>query len=673
MPRLRLLPPVTEAETPEEAVPILEYLMRRGGPVAIDTETTGLDVMRARVICWSMATEDRRFFFPYELLGFFDPLFQRKDQLWYLANAKFDRHMLANMGYHLTGTMYDIIDMDAMEDDTRDHGLKEQGSFHYEARWGEFKELFLDPHMVSAELGLDKSGYSAFRQFDVGQKLEFVYSQRRDIVASYASCDAYFTYMRATDLCRQLDAIELPVTEVGGRPIGMKTLFDYYKTIEVPLTPALWDMERTGFLVDRDWVRKIDGPLRDGIAAAEKKLFDIIGYRFNPSSNEEVAEIVYGKTGFGLKAVKYTDGGKGEPVPAVDEKTLKLLQLRAGANTPAANFIEAKLGHTHLSKLHGTYVKKLESRLGPDGRVHCRLNQSVARTSRLSSSNPNMQNIPARNDPYKIRGCFVADPGTDLIDLDYPQIEFRIAAVQADEDSMMDAIRKGWDIHSANAANMYKADPKVSYEAIMEAKRKKDEKDPSFGDEDKYLLKKRDGAKTTGLGALYGEGPTKMAQDLKISYDEAVALRETFFETYTKIRDQIAYFHDYAKENEFTHTMLGRMRRLYRINNEFNPGLVAAEKRQAYNTWIQGSGAEMMKLAILRIYYDPDFQSLGGKLILTVHDELIAKAPKNTSKEVCEIMKARMAEPYKWGPIDIDYPVSVEPDGAIGYRWTDVK
>lgn len=684
MPRLRLLPPVTAAETPEEAAPIIEYLMNRGGPIAIDTETTGLDVMRSRVLFWSMATEDRRFFFPAKLMGYFDPLFLNERIRWYLANAKYDAHIMANGGYKLAGETWDIIDMDAMEDDTRDHGLKDQAQFAYDARWGDFKELFLDPHMVSQELGLDKVTFSKFKQMEGGNKLLFVYDERPDIVENYATCDAYFAYMRANDLAKNLNNIMLPTSMVS----GFNTLLDYYRTIEVPLTKVLWGMERAGFLVDMDWVKQIDGPMRDGIAAAKKKLFDIMGYafnpgeeaenEFNPQSGADIREILYGKDYFNLKPVKFTAASKdGGPTPSTDEKTLNILKLRCPVDSKEWQFIDTKLALAKLQKLHGTYVRKINTHLGPDGRVHCRLNQSGARTSRLSSSNPNMQNIPTRNDPYKIRGCFIADPGHDLIDFDYPQIEFRIAAALAGEEGMMEAIRSGWDIHSANAAAMYKTDSKVSYEGIMTAIARKEaakaDKSIKLTADEYYLLKKRDGAKTSGLGALYGEGPTKMSQDLKCSKEDAMELIETFFDTNPSIKGQIDYMHRFAEANEFTYTMLGRMRRLHRINNNYNPGLAAAERRQAYNTLIQGSGSEMMKLAMLQIAHDKEFIELGGIMILTVHDELIARAPRASSKRCAEIMKAKMGDPYNWGPIRLKYPVPVDPDGAVGYRWTDVK
>lgn len=666
MPRLRLLPPVEVAHTPEEAAPILNYLMNRGGPIAIDTETTGLRIMQDRVLFWSMATENRRFFFPVELLLFFDPLFQRSDIVWYLANAKYDMHILANMGIHLAGEAWDIIVMDAMEDDTRAHGLKEQAILAYGIRWGEFKSLFLD-----ASKFLDKRSQTAFRGKSVGDKLLFAYSEAPEVVENYASCDAFFTYMRAEDLRAQLSGMLLP-TSVSP---GFSYLIDYFRVIEVPLTKVLWGMERSGVMVDFDYVKSIDGPMRDGIKDAEKKIFDSAGYEFNPKSTDALREILFSTDkGFGLKPIKYTTSD--DPQASTDEKSLEILQMRAGADTPAHRFISAVQDYRHIVKLHGTYVKNLhkvvwDPKDGGDGRVHCRINQAGARTSRMSSSDPNMQNIPIRNDKYKIRGVFVADPGTDLVDFDYPQIEFRIAAFLAGEEAMMDPIRRGWDIHSANGGHMFARDG-VTYEAIMEARRKKDAKE-QLTDRDRYLLKKRDHSKEIGLANLYGKGAPKLAAELKITIEEAETLQNDFAVAYPNIAAQIRMMKDFAHHHEFTHTWLGRMRRLYKINNEYNRGLMGAEERQAYNTLVQGTGAEMIKLAMLRIAHDKRFNELGGKLILTVHDELISRCPKDTSKDLYQVKKELMSEPFKWGPIDIDLPVPVDPDGQIGHRWSELK
>lgn len=666
MPRLQLLPPAEVAETPEEAAPIINYLMNRGGPLAIDTETTGLHKFKDHVLYWSMATESRRYCFPASLLLFFDPLFLRKDITWYLANAKYDMHMLDNMGVKLHGPKWDIVVMDAMADDTRAHGLKEQADEAYGVSWGDFKDLFLDPDLVAKTLSLDPHAFRAFKKKSNGEKLMFMYHENPDIVIDYASCDAFFTYMRAEDLAAELAAEELMSRRLVP---GMPTLQDYFETIEVPLTDALWRMERNGFPVDLDYRNQIRGPILDGLAASERRIRRIAGGDFNPSSTEELRDILFSKQGFGLKPVKYTSPKSGAPKKSTDEKTLQVLLGRTNNDTSAHQFLDALLKYRNLKKIYGTYVEKLEDKYVYNGKVHCSINQAGARTSRFSSSNPNMQNIPARNDVYKIRGIFTAEQGRSLVDLDYPQIEFRIAAVLAGEKKMLEAFRQGWDIHCAKAANMY---PDATYESVVAAKARK-ENNEDLSDIDKRMLQYRAGAKTVGLGTLYGEGPKKMADQLGITVDDARELIDTFFNTNRRISHFTEYMKQFAHENGFTYTMLGRVRRLHNINNDYQRKIVAAEERQSVNSSVQGSGAEMMKLAILRVDADPRFQELGGKLLMTVHDELISSAPDDTAQEVYEIKKELMADPYRWGPINIDYPVPVTPDGSVAKRWSEAK
>jgi len=665
MPRLRLLPPVTVVDSVSDASAAMEYFMNRGGLVAIDSETTGLRKLEDKVLFWSLATEDRRYSISVEHLYRFDPLFQRADVTWALANAKFDMHMFANHGVQFRGPKWDIVVMDAMDDDTRAHGLKEQSWYNYEASWGDFKELFLDPEYVAMNLGLDKDSYRSFKELSVGDKLLFVFDERPDIVHDYASCDAYFTYMLCNDLRMKLDNFELPTTVVPEH----ESMFDLFQTLEVPLTDELWKMERAGINVDMDYVRSIDGPMRDGIAAAKKKLAATAGRAFNPSSADEVREILFDDPkGFCLKPVKYSSGGKtGIAKKSTDEKSLKLLSSRLSNTSTASKFIDNLLAFRQLTKLHGTYVKNVKKHLGPDGRIHSRINQAGPRTSRLSSADPNLQNIPVRNDPYKIRGMFIPTDGCDLIDADYPQIEFRIVAVLAEEEKMLDAIRRGWDIHSANASNMFN----VPYEDIMEAVRKKDAKG-NLTDYDRLMLKHRTGSKASGLGALYGEGAKKMAKDLGCSVQEAQGLIDGFFDRFDRISEFREAVWDYAYTNEMTYTMLGRCRRLWKINSGAS-GIEAEEKRQAFNTPIQGSSAEMMKLAIIRVGQSKEFRDLGGRLLMTIHDELLAEAPKETAKEANKVLCDLMGDPFRVGPINFTYPVSIQPDGMILNRWSEAK
>jgi DNA polymerase-1 len=666
MPRLRLLPEVTTVYSDQQAAAVLEHLMRRGGPIAIDTETTGLDVMRSRVLFWSMATETHRYFLPYHYLWFFEKLFRRKDIIWFLANAKYDMHILTNMGCTLRGTVYDIIVMDAMEDDTRKHGLKEQAKLAYGVGWGEFKDLFLNPEYVAGLLGKDKKGFSKFKDMGVGDKLLWVYDEAPETVEDYASCDAYFTYLRGMDLLLILQALPL-ATDMAP---GFSTLYDYFTLIEAPFTKVLWKIERCGMPIDMERVKAIDGPMRDGLRDQEQVIRKIAGPTFNPGSRDEVADLLFTKQGFNLSPVSYTSTGK----PSTAEKDLKLLLNRV-KDQRAFDFLEAQLKRSHLTKLHGTFVRDIEKKLGPDGRIHCKLNQAESRTGRLTSSDPNLQNIPIRNDEFHIRSMFVAPKGMKLLDADYPQIQPRLAAVFAGEEKMLEAIRKGWDMHSANAMNMYlRKNANATYENIDAAKAAKELREKlgrALTTLEKELLRLRDNAKTVGLGVLFGEGPQKMALQLRITVDEAKLLISDFFETNPNIKRLIDEAHALAHEHECAWTMLGRYRRLHQINNAYNYGAIASEERKAFNHGIQGSEVEIMKLAMLRIDACPEWHALGGELCMTVHDELMGFAPDEFADDCLELMCALMADPMQWGPISLRLPISIAPDGGMGSNWTE--
>ena len=265
---------------------------------------------------------------------------------------------------------------------------------------------------------------------------------------------------------------------------------------------------------------------------------------------------------------------------------------------------------------------------------------------------------------------FAAPAGQLMLDCDYPQIQPRLAAVFAGEEKMLEAIRNGWDIHSANAANMFgPRNATATRENIDEAKALKEKDKSLVTTAHKELLKLRDQAKTVGLGVLFGEGPTKMGHQLGIPMEEAKELIEQFFTTYPNLKKLIDDTHVECRYHEYAWTMLGRIRRLHMINNELNFGKRKAEERAGFNHKIQGSEVEVMKLAMLQIDASDDWQSLGGELCMTVHDELLAFAPKDAAPDALEVMKALMADPLNWGPIRLTLPVSVDPDGNIGPNW----
>lgn len=680
MPKFIELPVAEWAETKEDCEKLIAYFDQWEGPIAIDTETTGLDVIRDRILFWSLATEERRICLPASALYYMYGLFD-KERVWCLANAKFDMHMLANHGVRMKGEIWDIVVMDAMEDDTRPHGLKEQAYRDFGVDWGEFKDLFLNADYLVDRIELQKEALSRFRKMTLSEKLMFVWDEEPDIVIDYATCDAYFTYLLFQLRKETLSRIELPTDIVP----ELRSLLDYYEIIELPFTQALWEMERIGTPLSTEVLNKLDTPLRTalqsslfsmnelveelGLVFTEAKSGKVVP--FKPSSTDHVIRILYSEEGYGIRAPAYTSGGaSGKAKPSTRDEHLKRLLDR---NIPdkAREFLKHLLSYREVAKLHGTYVRDMEKKHLRNGRIHCSFNQSGTRTGRLSANNPNLQNIPARTELGKrIREAFVASEGYLLVVADYPQIEFRIAAALAGEEAMMEDIRKGWDVHNANTARIF-ADRGVTYEKVVEAR--KADKTDAFTDEHRTILGYRDQAKAVGLGTLYGEGKYKMASDLGIDVEVAGNIQERFRASYPNINKFEEDIHGFAREYGFTFTMLGRIRRLHRIGDDYHGGIVAAEERQAFNTAIQGSGAEIMKLAILRCVHDPVLKELGYRPLITVHDELVGEAPEEVAHEAYDRVIELMSDPFNWGPIKLKYPVPIAPDGSVAPNWSEAK
>ena len=351
--------------------------MNRGGMIAIDTETTGLRRMEDTVLFWSMGTENARWCFTAQMLHFFTPLFSRADVRWCLANAKYDLHLLANMAIELVGEVEDILVMDAMVDVNRRHGLKAQAQNAYGIVWGDFKDVFLNAVSVKETLKLNDAAYDRFKMLPTtGDKLLFVHAEAPHIVAEYASCDAFFTYKLWADLTRELMTMTLPIEG----PVGFKTLYDYFQVIEVPFTKVLWRMERKGILVDLDYVKKIKGPMEEGLADAKMQITGIIGdASFNPASPAQLGRVLFSKDGFDLTPIKTTATKK----PSTDKKALEALAAKH-AGTEVTTFIMQVLAYRKLEKVYGTYVKGMKKLLCKHGRMHTQYNQAVARTARLS-------------------------------------------------------------------------------------------------------------------------------------------------------------------------------------------------------------------------------------------------------------------------------------------------
>jgi len=357
------------------------------------------------------------------------------------------------------------------------------------------------------------------------------------------------------------------------------------REVEIPLAGLLGRMERKGVLVDRNALAGLSRSLGDDLRKVEKQIIDAAGVAFNPASPKQLADVLFVK--LGLPAGKKKASGYSTDVKVLEE-------LAALSPVPAL-----VLEYRSLAKLKGTYADALYDLVDPrDGRIHTSFNQTVTATGRLSSSDPNLQNIPIRTDAgRKIRHAFRAPDGRRFVSADYSQIELRVLAHFADDHFLADAFRDGRDIHSETARRIFK----VSGDVTSEQRRV---------------------AKIVNFGLLYGMGPFRLSGDLKISQKEAKQIIDDYFSAFPGIKSFMASAVDTTRETGFSATMFGRRRGIADINSP-NHQLRTAAERVALNMPVQGTAADIIKIAMVRLDRRLRDEGLGADIVLQVHDELV--------------------------------------------------
>lgn len=459
--------------------------------LALDTETTGLNTKKDIPLCWSLAWRDshdmpHRVCLHSDVLPYASNLFKQKDKDWILCNAKYDTHILANVDIYIGGNLRDISVMHALLYEEQPHSLDHMG--HTLLGWS-WKDLFAK---------WDKKQFP-----NVGDYILHIMNTECTKLVEYASNDAYGTLKIYELLKKELlnaaswslynsDYVNAHKAEMR-YPLQIDTLWDYYNQVETPFTKVLWKCERNGVLVDSAYLKGIEVPVRAELKEVERALYKEAQMPLNPNSPMQLRQYFFGK--LGLQPKRFTKGGKsGNKQPSVDFDYLQ--ELAEEENNEVAKIL---MRHRDLSKLLGTYVEGLGEAQDQYGRVHTKFNQDVARTGRLSSSNPNVQNIPRpETDKFRIRKAFVAEPGNTLIVADYEQLEMRLLAWAAGEQDMIDIFLRGWDIHMGNASLVFGK----PYEDIAKAKKIKDGKLPGeeFTDYYKECLEDRYAAKAIGFG-----------------------------------------------------------------------------------------------------------------------------------------------------------------------------
>jgi DNA polymerase I len=413
--------------------------------------------------------------------------------------------------------------------------------------------------------------------------------------------------------------------------LGSGRLLDLYRTIELPLMPVLVGMEETGIRLDVDFLGRMSLDLGSEITGLEAEIYRLAGERFNIQSPQQLGTILFDK--LKLPAGKKTRKTKSYSTGA---ETLEELAA-AGHELP-----QYLLRFRELAKLKSTYVDALPLMLGADGRVHTRFHQAVAATGRLSSQNPNLQNIPIRTEiGMRIRKAFSAAPGAVLVAADYSQIELRVLAHIAGERAMIEAFRSGEDIHRSTAATVLG----ISADLVSGEQRR--------------------AAKTINFGLIYGMSAYGLAQALGISTKEAEQFIAVYFARYAGVQAYMQETLAAAEREGRVETLYGRLRYLPDIQSK-NWNLRENARRVAINARIQGTAADLMKLAMIAVDRRLRAEHPQARLLLTVHDELVLEAPEAEGSAVAELVRQEMA-----GVAELDVPLVV--DAGIGQTWFDAK
>lgn len=527
--------------------------------LSLDTETTSTNPIDAELVGLSFAVEENKAYYvaipanreeALQYVNIFKPLYENPNSLKVGQNIKYDYEVLRNYGVDIQGRMFDTM---------LAHYVL-QPELHHNMDY--MAESLLHYRTVHIEELIGPKGKHQKNMRDL----------RPDEVYEYAAEDADVTLKLKN------------VLETMLKEKGMERLF---WDIEMPLVKVLADMELNGVCLDTDSLKETERIFKERMAQYEQHAYELAGETFNISSPKQVGDILFGKMQL-LDKPKKTRTGQYVTSEEV------LLQLR-----DKAPIVDDILNYRGLKKLLGTYVEALPQLINKrTGHIHTSFNQAVTATGRLSSSDPNLQNIPVRDDDGKeIRKCFVPEPGCLFFSADYSQIELRIMAHLSGDENMIEAFREGLDIHRATAAKIWKE----PLDEVTDAQRKK--------------------AKQANFGIIYGITAFGLAQRMGIPNGEARQLIQDYFATFPKVHAFMESAIATAREKKYAETMFGRRRYLPDIDSK-NGTVRGFAERNAINAPIQGSEADIIKIAMIRIWRRFKEEGIRSKMILQVHDEL---------------------------------------------------
>lgn len=569
--------------------------------VSLDTETTSTNAIDAELVGFSLSAEEGKAFYvavpenkekAQKIVDLFRPVFENDKIEKIGQNIKYDIQVLRNYGVNVKGQLFDTMIAHYLINPELRHNMD------YMA------ETMLNYRTIHIEELIGPKGKSQKSMRDLSPTL----------VYEYAAEDADIT-LRLSNILRP------QIAEYG--------IEELFYQVEMPLVYVLADMEYNGVLIDTEALQETSAIFNKRVNDIEQEIYQLAGHSFNVSSPRQVGDVIFGE----MKIVDKPKKTKtGQFVTSEDE-----LQKHASKH----EIIRKILDYRGLKKLIGTYVDALPQLVNPrTGHIHTSFNQAVTATGRLSSSDPNLQNIPVRGEDGKeIRKCFIAEKGCLFFSADYSQIELRVMAHLSQDENMIHAFENGYDVHAATAARVYKKD-------IKEVTR----------DE-------RTKAKRANFGIIYGITIWGLAERLLIDRSEAKALMDGYFDSFPRVKDYMEQAKEQARENGYAETFFHRRRYLPDITSA-NAVVRGFAERNAINAPIQGSAADIIKVAMVRIFKRFNDEHIRSKMILQVHDELNFSVYPEEKEKVEKIVLEEMQGAYK-------LRVPLVADSGWGNNWLE--
>ena len=584
----------------EDAKRLYDYLFTKQ-ILSLDTETTSTHAVDAELVGLSFAVEEKEAFYvaipsdreeALKFVNIFKPLYENPKIMKVGQNIKYDYEVLMNYGVEIQGKMLDTMIA---------HYLIQPELYH---NMDYLAEVYLHYQTVHIEDLIGPKGKNQKSMRDLAPSE----------VYEYAAEDADITL-------RLKNVLEPKLKELN--------LEELFWNVEMPLVPVLAHMEMNGVCIDTNTLKETSVNLTNRLTEIERHIYELAGESFNIASPRQVGEILFGK-------MKIVDKPKKTKTGQYVTSEEVLQQLRS-----KSPIIDEILNYRGLKKLLSTYVDSLPKLINPrTGRIHASFNQAITSTGRLSSSDPNLQNIPVRDDDGKeIRRCFIPEPGCLFFSADYSQIELRIMAHLSEDPNMTEAFREGNDIHAATAAKIWHED----ISQVTDAQRKK--------------------AKTANFGIIYGITTFGLAQRMNIENKEAKQIIEDYFHTFPGVKAYMEKSKEIVRKKGYAETLFHRRRYLPDINSH-NGTVRGFAERNAINAPIQGSEADIIKVAMVRIFKRFKAEDIKSKMIIQVHDELNFSVYPEEKEKVEQIVVEEMQNAYQLN-------VPLVADAGWGNNWLE--